>query len=144
MNTDNLSLLMHERFDAAAQADITPLTEKTEDALGEAMCPMKAMMQISIAIDEIYSNIVKYGYREMSGPVDVSLYEQREPHAFVMSFSDEAPAFDPLSNKDPDITLSAEERGIGGLGLFIVKKSMDRVEYRYENGKNVLTITKNV
>ena len=56
---------------------------------------------------------------------------------------DNGAEYDPLEKEDPDVTLSAEDRQIGGLGIFMVKKIMDEVDYRYENGKNVLTLRKN-
>ena len=66
----------------------------------------------------------------------------REGDVLVLEFTDGGMYFDPLAKPDPDITLSAEDRGIGGLGIFMVKKTMDDVAYRYENGKNILTLRK--
>ena len=96
-------------------------------------------MQINIAIDEIYSNIVKF-----SGATSVTLIvEIRKATSTVkLTFIDNGKPYDPLKNKDPDITLSAEEREIGGLGIFIVKKTMDSVCYRRNGEYNELAITK--
>ena len=109
------------------------------DALG---CSLKAEAQIDIAIDEIYSNIVKYGYEEEGGEVTVSFDTSEEPLAMTLSFRDEGKPFNPLERRDPDVTLSAKDRKIGGLGIFMVKKSMDDIHYEYRDGKNILTIRK--
>ena len=129
-------------FDAAQIADIPVVTEFVEQELEKLECPMKAVMQIDVAIDEIYSNIVNHGYRGTPGPVTVKVVEKTEPRAVCIRFSDEAIPYNPLTNADPDVTLSAEERGIGGLGIYMVKKTMDDMKYKYENGQNVLTIIK--
>ena len=130
-------------FDAAQIADIPVITEFVEQELEKLECPLKSVMQIDVAIDEIYSNIVNHGYRGKPGPVTVKVVEKMEPHAVCIRFSDEAIPYNPLTNADPDVTLSAEERGIGGLGIYMVKKTMDDMKYKYENGQNVLTIIKN-
>ncbi len=131
-------------FDAAQIADIPAVTEFVEAELEKLDCPMKSVMQIDVAIDEIYSNIVNHGYGEKPGPVTVKVVEKKEPHAVCIRFSDEAKPYNPLTKEDPDVTLSAEERGIGGLGIYMVKKTMDEVKYKYENEQNVLTIIKNL
>ena len=131
-------------FDAAKIEDIPIVTEFVEKELEKLECPLKSVMQIDVAIDEIYSNIVNHGYRGKSGPVTVKVVEKMEPHAVCIRFSDEAIPYNPLTNADPDVTLSAEERGIGGLGIYMVKKTMDEMKYKYENGQNILTIIKNL
>ena len=131
-------------FDEAAISDIPAVTEFVESELEKLDCPMKSVIQISVAIDELMSNIVKYGYRKAPGPVTVSVIEKVEPHGVCIRFEDEGIPYNPLTNADPDVTLSAEERGIGGLGIFLVKNTMDDMKYKYENGKNILTITKNL
>ena len=128
--------------DEAALEDIPQVTEFVEAELEKLDCPMKTVMQLSIAIDEIYSNIVRYGYSGKPGPVTVSVIARTEPHAVYLRFCDEGIPYNPLTKEDPDTTLSAEERSIGGLGIFMVKKTMDDVKYRYENGENILTICK--
>lgn len=129
-------------FDEAKLEDITPVTEFVEGELDRIGCPMKSVIQINIAIDEIFSNIVRYGYPGKPGPVTVELIEREEPRCVCVRFSDEGIPYNPITAIDPDITLSAEERGIGGLGIFMVKKTMDDVKYKYENGMNILTIQK--
>ena len=131
-------------FDQAQIADIPVLTEFVEKELEKLECPMKSVMQIDVAIDEIYSNIVNHGYRGKPGPVTVKVVEKMEPHGVCIRFSDRAIPYNPLTNADPDVTLSAEERGIGGLGIYMVKKTMDEMKYKYENEQNVLTIIKHL
>lgn len=118
------------------------VTEFVEEQLEEVGCPMKAQMQITLAIDELFSNIANYAYNPETGPATVRVEVSQEPLEVVITFIDEGVPYDPLSKEDPDITLSAEERQIGGLGIFLVKKNMDDVTYEYTNGRNILSIRK--
>lgn len=129
-------------FDCAQISDITETTAFVESELEKADFPMKAVTQISIAIDEIFSNIVNYGYPDKKGPITVSLNIADEGRTARLTFVDEGIPYNPVIKDDPDVTLSIDERQIGGLGIFMVKKSMDDMRYRYENGCNILTITK--
>lgn len=122
--------------------DITAVTEFAEAELEKMGCPMKAQLQINVAIDEIFSNIVKYGYPEKPGPVTVKFIHSDDPEGVTIRFEDDGVAYNPLTKEDPDITLSAEERNIGGLGIFVVKKTMDDMKYEYENERNILTLFK--
>ena len=78
----------------------------------------------------------------MEGPVRVCMTTQEEPRSVTIRFMDRGKPFNPLAKEDPDLTLSAEERSIGGLGIFLTKKFMDSVEYEFKDGMNCLTITK--
>ena len=131
-------------FEAAKIDDIPVLTDFVDAELEKLDCPMKTEVQLNIAIDEIYSNIVKYGYPKEPGPVRVQVLVQEEPQRVSIRFEDSGIPYNPLNVADPDITLSAEERKIGGLGIYMVKKSMDEMKYMYEDDKNILTITKNL
>ena len=126
----------------AVIGDVTPATAFLEEELEKLGCSMKAIIRCSVALDEIFSNIVNYGYPDSPGPVTVKLSEAFEPHRVYIRFEDEGIPYNPLTNEDPDVTLGAEERGIGGLGIFMVKKTMDDVKYEYENGKNILSLMK--
>ena len=126
----------------AAISDIPAVTEFVEAELEKLDCPMKSTIQINVAIDELFSNIVKYGYPKQPGPVTVSVIAKDEPHGVCIRFEDEGIPYNPLNKEDPDVSLSVEERGIGGLGIFLVKKTMDDIKYEYDNGKNILTIAK--
>ncbi len=112
------------------------------EQMEEAGCPAKARMQIEIAVEEIYVNIAHYAYRPGVGEATVRCEAGGNPPHVVLQFLDEGVPFNPLEKEDADITLSAEEREIGGLGILMVKKSMDLVEYQYEGGKNILTVKK--
>ena len=113
-----------------------------EQHLEEADCPLKAQMQITVAAEEIYVNIAHYAYAPETGEATVRLEITDDPAAATITFIDRGVPFDPLAKPDPDVSLSAEERGIGGLGIYMVKKSMDDVRYAYRDGQNVLTLIK--
>ena len=105
-------------------------------------CSMKAQMQIDVAVEEIYVNIANYAYAPESGKAYISVRPDPENASVTIEFRDNGIPFDPLAKADPDVTLSAEERKIGGLGIYMVKKSMDAMEYSRKDGQNILTITK--
>ena len=127
---------------AATVENIEAVTDFVNQQLEELDCPMKAQMQIDIAIDELFGNIAQYAYRPEIGEATVRVEVTREPLSVVITFIDQGLPFDPLKQEDPDTGLSAEERQIGGLGIFMVKKSMDEVSYEYRDGKNILWIRK--
>lgn len=104
--------------------------------------PMKALMQISIAVEEIFVNIARYAYHPGTGDAVIEVGVEQDPPCAVIRFSDRGTPYNPLEKEDPDISLNAEEREIGGLGIFMVKKSMDEVLYAHEDGQNILTIRK--
>ena len=109
-------------------------------AMREAMIDKKHEININIAVEEVFVNIAHYAYSSDDGDVTISVNASK--NNLVIEFRDSGQPYDPLSRDDPDTTLSAEDREIGGLGIFMVKKLMDNVSYRYENGNNVLTISK--
>ena len=113
-----------------------------EQHLEEAGCPLRTQMQITVAAEEIYVNIASYAYAPGTGEATVRLEITDDPASVIITFIDSGVQFDPLKKADPDITLSAEERGIGGLGIYMTKKSMDEVRYEYTDGKNILTLMK--
>ena len=129
-------------FDHAAISDIDAVTEFVEIELEKLDCPMAITMKLSVAIDEIFSNIVFYAYEGGTGPATVQIRPQRSPDGVTLLFIDEGIPYDPLAREDPDVTLNAEERGIGGLGVFIVKQFMDDVRYEYTDGQNILSLYK--
>ena len=135
---------MKELTLAATVENIEVVTDFVNEQLEALDCPMKAQMQIDIAIDELFGNIAHYAYSPEVGDATVRVEVTEEPLAAVITFIDQGVPYDPLSAAEPDITLSAEERSIGGLGIFMVKKSVDDIAYRYENGKNILTIRKKI
>ena len=129
---------------AATLENIEVVTDFVNEQLEALDCPMKAQMQIDVAIDELFSNIAHYAYHPEVGDATVRLEVIEEPLAVVITFIDSGVPYDPLAKEDPDITLSAEERGIGGLGIFMVKKTMDEITYEYKDGQNILAIKKSL
>ena len=114
-----------------------------EEQLEEAGCPMKAQMQISVATEEVYVNIASYAYAPGGGMATIRLELTQEP-AVVLTFIDSGIAFNPLEKEDPNVNLPAEERQIGGLGIFMTKKTMDEVCYERAGDRNVLTLIKRI
>ncbi len=110
--------------------------------LEAAGCPMKTQMQIDVAVEEIFVNIAHYAYAPGTGTATVQAEASAETKTLTVTFIDSGTPYDPLAKPDPDVTLSAEDRQIGGLGIYMVKKSMDNMRYEYRDGRNVLTLEK--
>ena len=126
----------------ATLENIEVVTKFVDEQLEELDCPMKAQMQIDIAIDELFSNIARYAYAPNVGEATVRVESSDDPLTVIITFIDKGVPYNPLEKEDPDTTLSADERQIGGLGIYMVKKSMDSMEYEYRNGQNILSIKK--
>ena len=129
---------------AATVENIEVVTDFVNEQLEALDCPMKAQMQIDVAIDELFGNSAHYAYNPEVGDATVRVEVIDDPLAVIITFIDNGVPYDPLAKADPDVTLSAEEREIGGLGIFMVKKSMDDVTYEYKDGQNILKIRKNI
>ncbi len=134
---------MKELMIEATPENVEQAVDFVNEMLEEYGCGMKERVAIDVAVDELFSNIAFYAYNPDTGYATVQVDVIKEPLSVEITFVDHGIPYDPLAKEDPDITLSAEERGIGGLGIFIVKKSMDAVDYEYKDGKNILTIKKN-
>ena len=115
-----------------------------DERLDRLDCPMETRVQIQIAVEELFVNIARYAYAPEQGETVVRCVTEHEPKAVTIEFRDHGKPFDPLAKADADVTLSADERPIGGLGIYMVKTSMDDVRYACENGENVLTIYKKI
>ena len=131
------------------QLKIAAKTENLEivnDFLAENLigCPMKLLMQTQLAVEEIFVNISHYAYKDKTGEVNVLCELDKEKNLFTIIFEDTGIPFDPLKRDDPDVTATAEERNIGGLGIFLTKKLMDEVRYENKDGKNTLTLIKKI
>ena len=135
---------MKELTVEAKTTNIEAVTDFVNEQLEALDCPMKAQMQIDIAIDELFGNIAHYAYNPEIGKATVRVEVIEDPLAVVITFIDNGVPYDPLAKADPDTTLSAEEREIGGLGIYMVKKSMDDITYEYKDGQNILAIKKNL
>lgn len=139
--------LVFDRNELDVTAKVENLSEVqcfVEDKLASSDCSPKIMMQINIAVEEIFVNIANYAYAPKEGKATVRIEVGGDPLTVSITFIDGGKQYDPLAKADPDVTLSAEERSIGGLGIFITKKYMDDVVYEYKNGKNVLMLKKTV
>lgn len=128
----------------AAVENIEVVTDFVNEELEKLDCPLKARRQIDVAIDELFGNIARYAYSPDVGKATVRFSVEENPLEVTITFIDNGIPFNPLEKSNPDTHLSAEERPIGGLGIFLVKKSMDMVEYEYKNGQNILKIKKNI
>ena len=107
-------------------------------------CPVDTRRQVDVVIDEVFANIARYAYEGAAGSVMLRFEAEQTPRAVTLTFFDGGVPFNPLERDDPDTTLSAEEREIGGLGIFMVKKNMDEVSYVRQDGQNILTMKKNL
>ena len=105
-------------------------------------CPMKVVMQTELVIEEIFVNVSSYAYHPETGLVTLCVEFEENPLAMVMTFIDGGKPYNPLEKSDPDTTLGVDERDVGGLGIFLVKKNVDEISYSYEDGKNILTMKK--
>ncbi len=135
---------MKELTIPATIENIDLVTNFVNEQLEEIDCPPKAQMQIDIAIDELFGNIAHYAYNPKTGPATVRVEVMSAPISVVITFIDHGIPYDPLKKNDPDITLTSDEREIGGLGIFMVKKTMDEITYEYRDGQNILRIRKDI
>ena len=135
---------MRELKLAEARLETLPEVLAFIDGILEEMeCSMKAQMQIDVVVEELYVNVAHYAYAPGTGPLTIQA-EAGADRELTITFIDEGVPYDPLARPDPDITLSIEERPVGGLGIFMVKNTMDDMTYRREDDRNVLTIRKRV
>ena len=112
--------------------------------LARTNCSEKAKMQIGVAVEEVFSNISNYAYHPEKGNATVRVHVSEEPVVVTITFIDQGVPYDPLKREDPNVNLPAEERDIGGLGIFMTKKMMDDIQYEYKDGSNILTLIKNL
>lgn len=113
-----------------------------DEYLEQMDCPLKKQMQIDVSVEEIFVNVASYAYSPKIGPVTVRLVMQQNPREVSITFIDRGIPYNPLKKPDPDLTLPVETRKIGGLGIYMVKKSVDDISYEYRDGQNILTIKK--
>ena len=126
----------------ATLANLNTVQAFVEEQLEAAMCPIKAQMQIGVAVEEIFVNIAQYAYAPETGEASVCVELSEDPPAVTIRFADRGVPYDPLARQDPDITLPAEDRDVGGLGVFMTKQLTDEISYEYRDGQNVLTMIK--
>lgn len=132
---------MKELIIEAKTENLNAVLDFVANELEAADCPMKLQTQIAIAVEEIYVNIAHYAYNPTVGGAVIRITVGDE---IIIEFEDQGKPYNPLIKDDPDITARAEEREIGGLGIYMVKNMMDTVEYRHEDNRNILLIKKTV
>ena len=147
--TDRESQRSHPSLTPEKELTLEAKTENLEQVLAfvdsqlEALdCSMKTQMQIDIAVEELFVNIAHYAYTPETGMATLRIQTQPAPRSVTITFLDRGVPYDPLAKEDPDVSLSAEDRQIGGLGIYMVKKSMDEMTYEYRDGQNILRIKK--
>ena len=132
-----------ESLKVMAKTDqLDTVTDFVEEKLALCECPMRTMLQLRLAIEEIFVNIAHYAYAPGKGNATVRVEVSGDPVTVTITFVDRGTPYDPLKKDDPDVTLPAGEREIGGLGVFMTKKIMDDVSYEYRDGQNILTLKK--
>ena len=115
-----------------------------DERLEKADCSLKSQMQIEVAVDEIFSNISKYAYEPGPGKATVRIHVDENARMCSVMFIDRGIPYDPTLHADPDISLDAEHREIGGIGIYLVKRTMDGWEYTFEDGRNIQVIHKSL
>ena len=142
--TDTLLFSPNELELEAVRENLPEVQDFVEEHLEAASCPMKARMQIGLAVEEIFVNIASYAYAPEQGKATVRVEVSPDPVTVTVTFLDKGIPYDPLAKQDPDVALPAEERQIGGLGIFMAKQVMDDVAYEYKDGQNILTLKKHL
>ena len=135
---------MKELVIAADRNNLLKVQSFIDEQLEDAGCPMLTQIAIDVAVEELFVNIASYAYDQEIGVVLVQVELLKDPLSVEITFIDNGKQYDPLAKPDPDITLSAKQRKKGGLGIYMVKNSMDDMRYEYKEGKNILTIKKNL
>ena len=133
---------MKEKVFEAKDENMLEMLGFVEQELENYGCSMRMQTAISVALEEVFINVAHYAYPDGNGKAKVSINIDPTTDEMTCILSDSGIAFNPLTQDDPDITLPVEQREIGGLGILIVKKTMDYVEYSRENGENILTMRK--
>ena len=122
--------------------ELSTVIDFVDGLIGTVDCSPKTQRQIELSVEEIFVNIANYAYAPGTGSALIRVDISGEPPTAEITFIDSGRKYDPLAKEDPDVTLPAEKRGIGGLGIYLTKKSMDEVSYEYRDGSNVFTMKK--
>lgn len=127
---------------SAIVSNVEKVTSLINEELERVGCPISIQSQIDIAIDELFSNIANYAYNPNIGDATIKYDVTSDGHSATIVFVDSGKPYNPLKKDDPNVKADINDRGIGGLGIFMVKKSMDDITYEYKDNKNILTIKK--
>lgn len=136
-------LLQHKAMKLTLHNDINevPMLGEWIEQVGEELgLDMSDVFQINLALEEAVVNVMNYAYPGEEGR-ELWLEAEGDNKTILFTLSDEGGYFDPTKEEMPDVTLSAEEREIGGLGIFLVKQLMKSVNYERKNDKNILEMT---
>lgn len=131
---------MEYRVFPATDGALDDINEWIETMLEEADCSPRSSMQVQLCLEEVFVNIAHYAYGDATGEAEV--WAGVENGKLTMTFADRGLPFDPLAHEDPDVAHIEQKETEGGLGIYLVKQMMDEVTYRYEEGKNILTMVK--
>jgi serine/threonine-protein kinase RsbW len=134
---------MDQSFEMTIGSDIGEIpavSVRFEGAMKEHGFGPEEILDTQLAVEEVITNIILHGYEETGGEILISC--TITPRRIGIRVTDSAPPFDPLSIPEPDLDGNTEDRKIGGLGVYLLRQVMDEISYRYENGKNILTMVK--
>ena len=140
--TDTLLFSPDELELEAVAENLAQVQAFVDERLEKAGCPMKAQMEIDVAVEEIFVNIASYAYAPDTGKAVVRVEVSEDPVGVTITFLDHGIPYDPLAREDPNVSLPASERDVGGLGVFMTKQLMDDMSYEYKDGRNILTLKK--
>lgn len=126
----------------ATVENLPKVTDFIIESLEEMNCKPRIMMQMELVIEELFVNVAHYAYTPNVGNCTVQKEFEENPRGISVTFIDSGIPYNPLEHKDPDTSLGVEEREIGGLGIFLVKKNVDKISYEHKDGQNVLRLTK--
>lgn len=126
----------------AKTEELDRINDFLEELLEKISCPFNMILSVQLAAEEVFVNIANYAYAPGEGTAQISAEVSDDPKYIDITFKDCGIHYDPLKREDPDTTLPAEEREIGGLGIYLVKQTMDHVSYEWANGYNILTVRK--
>ena len=136
---------MVEREFIAKVDELPNVISFIESELEKFEFSFKIITQFNLVVEELFVNVASYAYKDKNdGKCKITIDYDKEKQEVKLSMEDNGIKFNPLEKEDPDTTLSAEDRPIGGLGILLVKKNMDNIEYKYEDNKNILILSKNV
>ena len=135
---------MQELIIEASVDNLPQVLQFVNDELEMAGCSAGSQMKINLAVEEVFVNIASYAYFPDKGEASIQVEVAEEPVTVKITFMDHGVPYDPLAKQDPDINLPIEDREVGGLGIFLTKKTMDDVTYEYKDGQNILRLMKKI
>ena len=132
---------MQSKTFAAKRENLLEINAFLEGILEGYNFDIKKQMKLALAVEELFTNVADYAYGDKEGDVEVKVGLDDEGYVFI-SLINGGVQFDPWEKEDPDVKLSPEDRQIGGLGIYMVKQNIDKYDYEYKDGKNIVTIYK--